>query len=108
MSLFSQLPQIEARITVQYGRYASAARVAVTLNATEHDVNLATVPSPLPGMEYRLGTITPAPMVTLNWLTTYAVEPLPSKSDFTTGFRVIFGAPAPAGAELHFAIPVTP
>ena len=108
MGLFSQLPMLEARIYVQYGRYASAARVAVTLDATEHDVNLAVAPSALPGLEYRTGQVTPAPMVTLNWLTTYAVEPLPGKSDFTTGFRIIFGAPAPAGAELHYAIPVTP
>lgn len=108
MGLFSQLPMLEARITVQYGRYASQGRVAVTLDATEHDVNLGAIPSPLVGMEYRLGSINIAPMVTLNWLSTYAVEPLPSETDFTTGFRVIFGAPAPAGAELHYAMPITP
>ena len=108
MGLFSQLPMLEARITVQYGRYSSAGRVAVTLNATEHDVNLGTAPSPLAGMEYRMGSINIAPMVTLNWVTAFAVEPLPAKSDFTTGFRVIFAAPAPAGAELHYALPITP
>lgn len=108
MSLFSQLPQIEARLTVQYGRYASAGRVAVTTGVTEHDVNLGTAPSPLPGMEYRLGTVNIAPMVTMNKPIPFGVVPLPSKSDFTTGFRVEFAAPAPAGLEIHYALPITP
>ena len=108
MGLFSQLPMLEARITVQYGRYASAGRVAVTLNATEHDVNLGTAPSPLAGMEYRMGSINIAPMVTLNEPIPFGVVPLPGKTDFTTGFRVIFAAPAPAGLEIHYALPITP
>ena len=108
MGLFDQLPMLEARITVQYGRYASAGRVAVTLNATEHDVNLGTAPSPLAGMEYRMGSINIAPMVTLNKPIPFGVVPLPSQTDFTTGFRVIFAAPAPAGLEIHYALPIPP
>ncbi len=108
MGLFSQLPMLEARLTVQYGRYASAGRVAVTLGATEHDVNLGASPSPLPGMEYRLGSINVAPMVTLSEPIPFGVVPLPGKTDFTTGFRVIFAAPAPAGLEIHYALPITP
>ena len=108
MGLFNQLPMIEARIRVQYGRFSAAARVAVALDATEHDVNLGAAPSVLAGMEYRTGTITPAPMVMPNWLTSIAVEPLPGETDFNTGFRVLFGAPAPSGAEIHWSIPVNP
>ena len=108
MGLFNQLPMIEGRITVQYGRFASAARVPVALGATEHDVNLAAAPSVLAGMEYRAGQTTPVPSILLNWLTSVAVEPLPGKTDFNTGFRILFGAPAPAGAEVNWSIAVNP
>lgn len=87
---------IEARIYLQHTRYAPKQRVAVTLNATEHDVTFTDRPE----FAYRNPDI--APTVSLNWLTSHGIEPLPGQTDFKTGFRVIFGAPAPASAVLNY------
>lgn len=86
----------EATIYMERVVYLPAARVAVTLAATEHDVNF----TDLKGLDYRDFDL--APSVTLSWLTNYGIELLPGKTDFKTGFRVIFGAPAPAGATLTY------
>ena len=91
---------IEARVYLQNTRYRPTAQVAVALGATEHDVSF-TLRS-----EFAYRNPTVAPMVTLNWLTSYGVEPLAGEVDFRIGFRVIFGAPAPAGAVLNWAAPI--
>ena len=94
------LPIIEARIYLQHTRYAPKQQVGVTLNATEHDVTFTDRPE----FAYRNPNV--APTVSLNWLTTSAVEPLPGETDFKTGFRVIFGAPAPASAVLNYKVAI--
>lgn len=91
---------IEARIYLQHTRYAPKQRVAVTLNATEHDITFTDRPE----FAYRNPNV--APSVELNWLTSKAVEPLPGQTDFKTGFRVIFGAPAPANSVLNYSAAV--
>lgn len=92
-----------ARERLEYTIYGPGVRLAVTQGATQFDVNF---PS-------GVGTTTSIrvdcdPNVTLSWNTTYSIVPLPGKSDFSTGFRVIFGAPAPAGAQLTYSSRVKP
>ena len=96
------LPMIEARIYLQHTRYAPKQQVAITLDATEHDVTFTDRPE----FAYRNPDV--APGVSLNWLTSHGVEPLPGQSDFKTGFRVIFGAPAPASAILNYQVLIVP
>jgi hypothetical protein len=93
---------IEARRYLEATRYAAKQQVAVTLDATEHDVTFTDRPE----FAYRNPNV--APVVSMNWLTSHGVEPLPGQSDFKTGFRVIFGAPAPASAVLNYQVLIVP
>jgi len=92
---------IKARVRLEHTKYGPAAQVAVTLGVTEYDVQVNTGVS-----ADALLFVDVAPMVTLNWLTTYGVEPLPGETDFKKGFRVLFGAPAPSGAKLNYSMVV--
>lgn len=93
---------IEARIYLQATRYRPAGSVAITLNATEHDVVI-----PDDGFTYRTsGMSSIVPMVTLNLIVTYAIEFRPGETDFSKGFRIILGAPAPAGLKASYSFAV--
>jgi len=96
------LPIIEARIYLQHARYSPRQQIAVSLGATEHDITFTDRPE----FAYRNPDV--APVVSLNWLTSHAIEPLPGNSDFKQGFRILFGAPAPAGATANYSVAITP
>lgn len=89
---------IEARIYLQHVRYRGAQQVAVTQGASEIDITF----NQRPEFAYRNPDV--APTVALNWLTTSSIEPLPGQTDFKTGFRVLFGLLAPAGAKLNYNV----
>ncbi len=91
---------IEARLYLQQTRYQPAQQVAVTLGASEIDITFSQRP------EFAYRNLDVAPMVTLNWLTTSSIEPLPGQTDFKTGFRVLFGLLAPAGAKINYSVPI--
>ena len=93
---------IEARRYLEATRYKPAGSVAITLAATEHDVNI-----PADGFSYRTaGMVNIVPMVTLNLIVTYSVEFLPGKTDFSAGFRIALGAPAPSGLKASYSFAV--
>jgi len=93
---------IEARVYLQATRYRPTGSVAITLNATEHDVVIAD-----DGFTYRTSGMTSiVPMVTLNLIVTYAIEFRPGETDFSKGFRIILGAPAPAGLTASYSFAV--
>lgn len=91
------------RQRLEYTKYGPKARTPVGSGATELDVNINLTVSAETSF-----LVDVAPMVTLSWLTSYGIELLAGKSDFKEGFRVIFGAPAPAGASLSYQMAVTP
>lgn len=91
----------KARRRLECTKYAPQQQIDVLQGATEHDVGINVGVSADTSF---LADI--VPMVTLNWLTSYGIEPLPGKADFKTGFRVTFGAPAPSGAKISFAMAV--
>ena len=93
----------KARQRLEYTKYGPATRVPVSTSATEHDVNINLTISAETSI-----LVDVAPVVTLSWLTSHAVEFLPGKTDYKEGFRAIFGAPAPAGATLSYQMAVTP
>ena len=90
-----------ARRRLEHTKYGPAASVSVALGATEHDVSIYQGVGGDTSVKTNV-----VPIVTLHWLTTFGVEFLPGQTDFSTGFRVIFGAPAPASATLDYAMRV--
>jgi len=91
---------IKARKFLEATRYAGASLVAIAPGATEVDVTIPTAWTSI--------SVDVVPQIVLNFLTSYGVEPLPGKTDFKLGFRVILGAPAPAGSKLSYCMYVTP
>lgn len=91
---------IKARKFLEATRYAGASLVAITTGVTEVDI---TIPTAWTSIEVDI-----VPQVILNFLTSYGVEPLPGKTNFRTGFRLILGSPAPAGAKMSYSMWVTP
>lgn len=93
---------IEARRYLEATRYQPAGSVAITLNATEHDVQILD-----DGFTYRTsGMVNIVPMVTLNLNVAYAIEFRPGETDFSKGFRIALGAPAPAGLTASYSFAV--
>lgn len=91
------------RQRLEYTKYGPKTRTPVTSGVTEFDVNINLTISAETSF-----LVDVAPVVTLSWLTSHAVEFLPGKTDYKEGFRAIFGAPAPAGANLSYQMAVTP
>lgn len=91
---------IRARKFLEATKYAGAALVSIAEGATEFDVNVPDA--------YSLIEVDVVPQIVLNFLTSYGVEPLPGKTNFRRGFRLILGSPAPAGAKCSYMMYVTP
>lgn len=93
---------LRARRFLEGTKYSPATEIALSTGATEYDVNI-------PGGTYAYMNVDVAPWVTtIGWLTSVGVEYLPGKTNFREGFRAVFGAPAPAGAKIAYAMVVTP
>jgi hypothetical protein len=93
---------LRARQFLEGTKMAPETEIALSTGATEYDVNF-------PQGVYANINVDVAPWATtIGWLTSVGVEYLPGKSNFREGFRVVFGAPAPAGAKLCYAVRVTP
>lgn len=90
----------KARTFLSYTKYAGVQLASVTEGVTEYDVNITN------GVWTSMKADV-VPQVMLNWLTSYGIEPLPGQTTFRTGFRVLFGAPAPAGAKISYSMYVT-
>ena len=92
---------LKARQFLEGTKYAAATEVVVSLGATELDVNI-------PQGSYANINVDVAPWVTtIGFLSSVGVEYLPGKSNFREGFRIVLGAPAPAGAKVAYAMKVT-
>ena len=91
-----ELP-FKARRRLENTKYGPG-EASVALGATEHDVTIPDIDTSI--------LVDCVPEVMLNWLTSYGVDFLPGKSNFKEGFRVTFGAPAPAGAKIHYSMRV--
>lgn len=93
---------LRARQRLQYTKYRTVTEVAIPLNATELDIQIDTSIGADTSILLKV-----APMVTLNNnIIPFAIALLPGQSDFRRGFRLLLGAPAPAGTTVNYSLPI--